>query len=153
MKKVLTDAFFYLLFALIGIWIGTALVDYNVIDKVRFWWRPVVQMQGILIGEISPGHITIHMYGKKLRGVECEYRGIQAYGDRITGLPVDLNSRRLDIPEKGDTKDEGTYDIGFWEIWPTEGIYRIRVNVGHLCGKSRVSTEIASINLDERNSK
>lgn len=150
MKKILIDAFFYLLFALIGIWTGTALIDYNVIDRIRFWIRPVVIMQGELVEEISPGHVTLHIFGKKIRGVECEYRGIQAYGDRITGLPVDLNSKRLDIVEQGGTKNNGNYDIGIWEIWPTKNVYRVRVNVAHLCGKSRVSTEIASVILDER---
>lgn len=150
MKRFLIGMLFYTLFALIGVGIGTMLIDYNAFDRFRFWVRPVVEMKGDLIGEVKPGHITVRMYGKKLRGVECEYKGIQAFGDRINGLPVDLNSKRIDIPEKGLTKDAGRYDIGIWEIWPIEGIYRVRVNVGHECGKSRVSTEIASINLDKK---
>ena len=149
MKSFLVDAFFYLLFAFIGIGVGSALVDYNAFDRIRFWIRPVVVMQGELV-EKEGDRVLIHMYGKKFRGVECEYKGIQAFGDRINGLPVDLNSKRIDIPEKGLTKDAGRYDIGIWEIWPIEGIYRIRVNVGHECGKSKVSTEIASVILDER---
>jgi len=87
---------------------------------------------------------------EKLRGVECEYKGIQAYGDRITGHPVDLNSKRLEVVEQGGTKSNVNYDIGIGEIWPTKNVYRVRVNVAHLCGKSRVSTEIASVILDER---
>lgn len=150
MKKILINASFHLVFALLGIGFGTLLVDNNVFDRIRFWIRPVVIMQGELVEEISPGHVTLHIFGKKLRGVECEYKGTQAYGDRITGHPVELNSKRLDVVEQGGTKDSGKYDIGIWEIWPTKNVYRVRVNVAHLCGKSRVSTKIASVILDER---
>lgn len=147
MKSFLVDAFFYLLFALIGVGVGSALIDYNAFDRIRFWIRPVVVMQGELV-EKEGDRVLIHMYGKKLRGVECEYKGIQAFGDRINGLPVDLSSNRIDKPITGATKDSGSYDIGVWEVFPVKEVYRVRVNVAHECGKSRVSTEIASINLE-----
>ena len=150
MKSFFIDLFFYCVSALAGILVGTLLVDYNVVDKIRFWWRPVVQMQGEIYKGPTDDYIVIHMYGKKLRGVECEYKGVTAFGDRIFGLPVDLIAKRVDIPENGSTKDEGSYDIGYWKVHPITGVYRVRVNVAHICGRSPVSTEIASINL-ERN--
>lgn len=55
MKKILINASFHLVFALLGIGFGTLLVDNNVFDRIRFWIRPVVIMQGELVEEISLG--------------------------------------------------------------------------------------------------
>lgn len=148
MKLLIFRVFVILFFISIGVTTGLAIKDTNAVDKIRFWLRPVVIMSGELVEGPVNGYVMVHMTGTKVRGEECEYKGIQAQGDRIIGLPVDLRSQRVDIPETGTTKSAGEYDIGVWKIWPVDGIYRIRVNVGHDCQGSKVATEIARITLN-----
>ena len=109
-----------------------------------FWLTPVVDISGKVV-EKSPSSVFVHMAGKKLRGAECVYRGIQAFGDRAVGLPVDLNIERRDMPSEAKTKPKGVYDIGTWEVWPTPGVVQIRIYTLHECNSHMVSTEIAKV--------
>lgn len=115
-------------------------------DPVRFWLYPVAKMEGEVAAR-GDGFVIVRIQGKKLRGVECEYLGRQAFGDRLIGPPVELYITRLDRPEDGKTKPPGTYDVGLWDIRPTLGVTRVRVYVTHNCEGTRWATEIASINI------
>lgn len=115
-------------------------------DKLRFWVHPVVRMSGTLISK-TPDSAKLRMSGEKLRGIECEYLGIQAFGDRLVGLPVDLIIRRTDMPSEGLTKPAGSYDIGTWEVRPTISVVAVRVYVLHNCEGYRVAAKIADVAL------
>ena len=115
-------------------------------DKVRFWFYPVVVMQGDITARTNDG-IIVHMYGEKRRGAECRFLGIQAFGDRLVGYPVDLYIRRVDMPSDGITKPAGVYDIGFWNIHPTANVTSVRVYVSHDCDGAKWATQIAKVEL------
>lgn len=124
---------------------GVAILP-NWIDKAKFYIRPVAVMEGKLISKTADT-ARLHIYGTKRRGVECQYLGIQAFGDRLVGLPVDLVIGRVDIPQVGDTKPTGNFDIGVWEIKPTLGVITVRVYVSHDCSGTRVATKIAEVKI------
>lgn len=104
---------------------------------------PVVEMKGVLISKDSQS-IDIRMAGTKNR--DCTYLNLQAYALR-GGVQYDLNIRRVDIAEKGDTKVPGIYDIGIWRMWPTEGATKVVVMAQHLCAGRLVTTKIAEVPL------
>jgi len=116
------------------------------VSKVRFAMFPVVTMKGEMI-ERTPTYAVLHIYGEKHRGAECKYLGIQAFGDRTVGLPVDLNIVRTDMPSDGKTKPPGVYDTGNWRVWPILGVHRVRVYVEHDCLGTRVGTQIAEVDI------
>lgn len=118
----------------------------GLLDKARFWLFPVVSMKGDLV-ERTDQYAIVHIYGEKHRGPECKYLGVQAFGDRTIGLPVDMHISRVDIPEEGRTKPSGSYDIGNWRVWPVEGVVRVRVYVEHDCLGVRVGTQIAEVRM------
>lgn len=115
-------------------------------DPVRFKLRPVVSMNGELQARTTDG-VLIRIYGEKLRGVECKYLDIQAFGDRIIGMPIDLHIKRVDMPSDGKTKPAGSYDIGTWNVHPTATVSVVRVYVSHDCEGSKVATQIAKVML------
>jgi hypothetical protein len=118
----------------------------NFYDTARFYVRPVAVMQGDLVSK-TEGSARLHIYGHKGRGVECRYLSIQAFGDRLVGLPVDLIITRVDIPHVGDTKPTGDFDIGAWEVKPTLGVIVVRVYVTHDCEGTKVATKIAEVKI------
>ena len=124
---------------------GVAILP-NWVDEARFWLRPVVDMQGALVSKTADS-ARIHLYGKKLRGVECRFLGLQAFGDRLVGLPVDLIITRVDMPSEGVTKPRGAFDIGVWEVKPTFGVTAVRVYTTHSCDDTRVATKIAEVSM------
>lgn len=115
-------------------------------DTIRFWITPVVKMHGELIARTNDG-VLIRMYGEKLRGVECRFIDIQAFGDRMVGMPIDLYIKRVDMPSDGKTKPAGVYDIGTWNIHPTSTVTQVRVFVSHECDNAKVATQIAKVAL------
>lgn len=143
---------FLLLAPILGVLLGSYLSTLNIHDRVSFWWTPVVTMTGELIAPPTDSYVVIRMRGTKHRGAECEYKGIQAVGDRLVGEAVDLHISRVDMPELGNTKPQGDYDIGTWRVWPVDGVRTVVVYVTHHCmnddGRvSRVATQIAKVNL------
>lgn len=115
-------------------------------DRMRFAMFPVLSMEGVLIGRVGDA-AHIHIYGEKLRGIECRYIGISAFADRLVGLPVDLEIRRINIPQTGTTKPAGPWDIGVWEVRPVQGATRVRVYTSHDCQGSLVATKVAEVPL------
>lgn len=115
-------------------------------DKVRFWFYPVATMQGEITARTADG-ILLRMYGVKHRGAECEFLDIQAFGDRLVGLPIDLYINRVDMPADGKTKPAGVYDIGLWNIHPTAQVTQVRVYVSHDCDGTKWATQIAKVEL------
>ena len=141
---------FVLVCGAIGSVLGSYLSTFNKddADRIAFWWRPVVKMQGDLVAKTADGAALIHMYGEKLRGEECVYKGLQAFGDRVAGPTVDLRIARADLPEEGSTKPSGEYDIGVWRVWPVHGVTQVNVYVAHDCGTGRLwATKIAEVKL------
>lgn len=119
----------------------------NLYDTVRFWWTPVVEMKGRVVAPLQGGEIVIGMRGWKHRGVECEYKGVQAFGIRQAAPNVDLRMARIDIPEDKNTKPKGWYDIGVWKVWPvaSPSLMGVEVIITHNCGGTLWSTQIAYI--------
>lgn len=107
--------------------------------------QPVVQMQGRVV-ERGQGFVVVHMTGRKLR--ECRYVGLTAYTINPQGVRFDASIRRDDLPETGDTKPPGTYDIGRWRIWPTHADSRsLLVFADHLCNQIQVRSLVAEVPL------
>jgi len=125
--------------------VGIAVVP-DLLTQGSFYVRPVVQMEGRLVGKTTDA-ARIHIFGSKLRGVECQYQGIQAFGDRVVGLPVDLMILRVDMPSEGITKPQGMFETGVGEVRPTTGGTAVRVYVMHNCEGHRVATRIAEVVL------
>ena len=108
-------------------------------DKVY----PVVEMQGVIVSR-GQSSVDVRIGGTKNR--DCTYLGIQAYATK-GGRLHDLNVLRVDIQEKGDTKQIGIYDIGVWRMWPTDGASKVTVMVQHICAGRLVTTKIAEVDL------
>jgi len=132
---------------LIGILLGMYLSELNILNKVRFAIFPVVTMGGYPI-QVADGSFYINIRGTKNRGDECVFKNIQAIGERLVGLPVDLNIDRVDRAIIGTTKVAGSYDIGEWRIWPTQDIVAFHVYINHICSKTPWTTEVAMCKLD-----
>ena len=108
-------------------------------DKVY----PVVEMQGVIVSR-GQSSVDVRIGGTKNR--DCTYLGIQAYAHK-NGKLNDLNILRVDITEKGDTKQTGIYDIGVWRMWPTDNASKVTVMVQHICAGRLVTTKIAEVDL------
>ena len=67
---------FMLICAVMGIVLGSYLSTFSKhdADRIAFWWRPVVKMQGELVAKTANGEALVHIYGAKLRGEECDYK-------------------------------------------------------------------------------
>lgn len=147
MKKLHLSIGGFLSALVIGSLLGFMSSTFNLSDSFSFWIRPVVEMRGDVIERSANDEILIHITGKKLRGVECRYLGIQAFGERLVGPQVDMYIERVDRKSEGTTKPNGSFDIGFWRVWPTTGITKIRVYVTHDCAGTLRATEISEIKL------
>jgi hypothetical protein len=148
MTRLRNALWFAFVCSIVGGALGSYLSSFNMhdVDRVAFWWRPVVAMQGVKVGGVSGEHILVNISGRKLRGEECVYKGIQAFGDRVVGEPIDLYIARQDMPEAGVTKPKGSYSIGVWKVWPVLGVDVVRVYVMHDCGTGRLwATKIAEV--------
>ena len=97
-KTVRKNFWFLLLAPLIGVILGSYLSTLNLHTRVSFWWRPVVQMSGEVTAGPTNNYVIVQMHGRKLRGEECKYVGLQAFGDRVVGPQVGLQIARTDIP-------------------------------------------------------
>jgi hypothetical protein len=108
---------------------------------------PVVEMEGEL-AEILADSFVVHIQGEKLRGLECKYVSLQAFNIGTDGVRYDAFIERIDRQEDGRTKPAGTYDIGYWRIYPRkQGATSVQVYITHLCGDRRVLTKIADVKL------
>lgn len=107
--------------------------------------RPVVDMSGSLVVR-SGDSVIINIRGQKLR--DCRYSGITAYSVGAAGVRYDARIERIDLPEKGETKPIGQYDLGSWRIWPIYDETRaVIVFVDHFCGNVQVRSVIAEVQL------
>lgn len=149
-RMIRQQLWFVLVCGIIGTALGSYLSTFDArdADRIAFWWRPVVKMQGELVAPPHEGQVLIRMHGQKLRGEECAYKGLQAFGDRAAGPQADLRLARVDLPEEGNTKPRGAFDIGVWRVWPVEGVVQVNVYVMHDCGTGRLwATKIAEVPL------
>lgn len=148
MKTLIRKNLMFLFFApLLGVMLGSYLSTFNAYNKVAFWLRPVAVMHGDVVAGPTDNYIIVHIYGRKVRGGECVYKGVQAFGERAVGPTVDLQIARTDLPESGNTRPAGDYDIGFWRIWPVDGVQAIRVFVTHDCSGKMWATKIMEVEL------
>lgn len=106
---------------------------------------PVVEMTGTLISR-GDNEAVIAIGGRKLR--ECSYVRIQAYSVGADGNMTDAFISRTDIPESGETKPPGNFQVGTWRVWPLPQSRGLVVYVNHLCGSRIVLTKIADIPLN-----
>lgn len=148
MTSIVRKNILFLIFApLIGMVLGSYLSTLNLHDRLSFWWTPVVRMQGDVVIGPTDSYVVLHIYGEKLRGEECAYKGLQAFGDRAVGPTVGLRISRVDLPEEGTTKPVGTYDIGRWRVWPVDGVDTVKVYAMHECGGRFVATKITEVKI------
>ena len=126
--------------------IAAIMLGPDVYDDTRFYLRPVAKMQGELV-EKTPEYLRVHITGEKVRGVECRYLGMQAFGDRAVGSPVDLTIRRVDMPSEGLTKPQGKFDIGTWELRPSFGVTVAKIYTTHDCDGTLRATKIAEVRV------
>jgi hypothetical protein len=105
---------------------------------------PVVRVSAKLVSK-SADEIVISMHGTKER--DCTFLRVQAYA-RFNGRElVDVNIRRIDVVENGDTKALGGYFLGTWRLWPTAYAKGVIVDVNHLCNDHVVVTRVADLSL------
>lgn len=145
MRAALTK---YPISILAGVMIGVlfsplsfGLLDVLMTPVDRVW--PVVEMRGVLVSR-GLSSVDVRMAGTKNR--ECTYLNLQAYAAK-GGVQHDLNIQRVDLTERGDTKQPGIYDIGVWRMWPTDGASKVTVMVQHLCAGRLVATKVAEVAL------
>jgi hypothetical protein len=89
--------------------------------------------------------VTIHATGEKRR--ECQYLRLYAYTVHDAGILHDANIQRVDLPEDRDSKPLGSFDFGFWAIWPREDAVGIQVFSEHLCSGRKVVNKIIDIKV------
>lgn len=108
---------------------------------------PVLEMEGEL-SEILADSFVVHIQGEKNRGLECKYISIQAFNVGTDGVRYDAFIERIDRAEEGRTKPAGTYDIGYWRIYPRkQGAVSVQVYITHLCHERRILTKVADVKL------
>jgi len=108
---------------------------------------PVVEMTGKLVH--TDGNSTlIHIVGEKQR--DCKFVRIYAmYVFRGNGMLNDAFIERVSgPPPDGSTKPVGSYDLGFWRVWPTDDATKVLVFVQHECGSETVLSKIAEVPLE-----
>lgn len=119
------------------VWVPTILAAF---DKLS----PVVVMEGRLV-EAKENYLVVHISGEKFR--DCQYLNINAYGAEKDGNLRDLSIMRVDKIEDGTTKPKGKWDIGYWKVWPSDGITGVMVVVSHNCEGRLINTKIAEVVL------
>ena len=108
-------------------------------------WRPVVRMTGTVVDRTNES-VTIHVAGEKLR--ECTYVGMTAYSRGADGLLHDAYRQRIDRPEGQFTRPKGTFDIGFWRIWPLGAdAVSVVMFAKHECDGHVVVSKLAEVQL------
>lgn len=125
-----------------GILMGV-LASFAVVDPLVAWYDsayPVATGGGAIVRK-APPEIDMHLTVRKHRA--CVYIGLQAYERHRDGKYHDIYLRRVDVPEKGDTKTPGEYDIGTWRMWPVgdQGA-AVLVTAQHVCGGRIVTSQI-----------
>lgn len=123
--------------------LGSALISLLAEQYDRMF--PVVEMHGTLLS-FGDGEAVIALGGRKLR--DCSYIRIQAYSLGLDGNMSDTFIARTDIPESGETKPTGNFQVGTWRVWPLPQSRGLVVYVSHLCGSRIVLTKIADIPLN-----
>lgn len=115
-------------------------------NPLRFFIFPVVSMSGEPVAKTIDG-VLLRIGGTKHRGLECQYVDTIAFGDRLTGFPIDLYIARVDRSADGKTRPAGTYSIGLYNIHPTATVSNIRVYVIHNCEGTKWASKIAELKL------
>ena len=108
-------------------------------------YLPVVRAQGALLSHDS-NSVVLALSGQKLR--ECRYAGVQAYSRMPDGTLRDATIKRIDQPAGGLTRPVGTFDMGQWDIRPTDGAAAVVVFVQHSCRADDLrSTLMADVSI------
>lgn len=106
---------------------------------------PVLSMRGQLIkrDEIS---VFINISGIKNR--DCSYAGMQSYSLNAEGERSPVYREKQGMPESGQTRPPGAYDLGTWRYWPLEAdSMRVQVFVQHICSGRLITTNVADVDL------
>ena len=131
-----------LLLGLLGGHLINGLVD--MLNEQYDDWRPVVKITGKRVSA-EGNAVLIHMAGAKLRN--CEYLRVSAFTADVSGSMRDAHIGREARRETGETKPLGSFDLGVWRLWPTDGALRAIVYISHQCGDRIVRTKIADVAL------
>ena len=100
------------------------------------WAYPVVVMDADIVARAADS-VDLHIYGKKQR--DCRYMGIQSFL-KTQAVLSDANQKRTSMPETGQTKPLGNFDIGVWRVWPIAGAEHVLMYVQHSCNGRHVLT-------------
>ena len=125
-------------------------IPYLVLAGFSLWfvfdrYLPVVRAQGVLLSQAADS-VVIALSGKKLR--ECRYAGLQAYSRMPDGTMRDASIKRIDQPAGGLTRPVGKFDMGQWDIRPTDGAAAVVVFVQHSCRANDLrSTKMADVRI------
>ena len=117
-------------------------------DDYRDKTATVVTMQGDVIYQ-DDRVLRVHLYGVK--SLECDYGGIQAFfAHPTTGLLVETDINRVDMPERRITKPLGKFDLGIWEAArPPLQSKKFLIFVNHKCGAYARITRIADLDINK----
>ena len=94
---------------------------------------------------LSADKVTIHAAGEKRR--DCQYLRLYAYTVHTSGQLHDANIMRVDLPEDRDSKPLGSFDFGYWTIWPAGDSIGVQVFSEHLCAGRKVVNKIIDIKV------
>jgi hypothetical protein len=132
----------------------TAAISLLLAPVGQTWWRgllsyyddakPVVVMQAQLLTRTDHDAV-LRIYGDKLR--PCTYLRMQTYWRDSMGELHDAFAQRLDMPNRGDSKPLGSFDIGQWRVWPVQGAKSIVMFSQHDCDGRLVSTKMVEVAL------
>lgn len=122
--------------------VGTSFTDWLAKQYDKSF--PVVVMSGILLS-MSNNEAVIALQGRKLR--ECAYLRTRAYAMDGDGDMHDTYIARADMPETGETRPVGAFQIGVWRVWPLPNSRSVVIYTNHLCGSRIVVTRAADIDL------
>jgi hypothetical protein len=114
-------------------------------DSLQDAWDkafPVVRINAKIVSASSE-EVIISMYGAKER--DCTFLRVQAFVRMNDRELADVNIRRVDVVENGDTKKLGNYFMGTWRVWPIDGAKGVVIDVNHLCGNHIVVTRVADL--------
>lgn len=130
---------------LLAIVIGVALSPISKVPAILYDLTfPVVVMHSKLVSRDGE-YVTIHMWGEKRRG--CKFLGVRGYSLSKGGELRDASIVRVDMPETGNTRPTGLFDIGHWRVWPVSGSVAMSVYSQHDCDGRILNTMIAEVAL------
>ena len=111
---------------------------------------PVLVMSGSVVASDGDS-VTVRISGEKLRGDECKFLSITGVTLDASGVKTQANITRIDVPQNGNTKDRGKWDIGLWKIQPvTDAAVSVQAYTNHSCLGRIINTKIVDVKLVKR---